>query len=143
MYVYIYIYIYIHICVYIYIYIYIYYVYIYIYMWIRRKQRRPPTQKCSFRKPLAPHGLPTANLPTKIPGFGGFASSGIKIFRGGLLMSIGNSPESLSQRILVWRILVGRLGVHGRFQSLGLEKWSQTSERLNFPKGMSRNDSGI
>ena len=52
-----------------------------------------------------------ANLRTKILDFRGFHSSRILISRGGTLMSLGNLPESLSQRILVGIILVGRLGV--------------------------------
>ena len=54
-----------------------------------------------------------ANLRTKILDFRGFDSSRILILRGGILMSIGNFPEILSQRILVGIILVGRLGVFG------------------------------
>ena len=53
----------------------------------------------------------TANLRTKIVDFRGFASSRILILRGGILVSIGKFPESLSQAILVGIILVGRLGV--------------------------------
>ena len=53
----------------------------------------------------------TANLPTNIMDFGGFDSSIILMLRGGLLMSIGNFLESLSQAILVGIMLVGRLGV--------------------------------
>ena len=53
----------------------------------------------------------TVNLRTKILDFRGFDSSRILIVRGGILMSIGNFPESLSQAILVGRFLVGRLGV--------------------------------
>ena len=53
----------------------------------------------------------TVNLRAKILDFRGFDSSNILILRGGILMSIGNLPEVLSQRILVWIILVGRLGV--------------------------------
>ena len=52
----------------------------------------------------------TANLRTKILDFGGFNSSGTLILRGGILMSMGNFPESLSQGILVGTILAGRLG---------------------------------
>ena len=52
-----------------------------------------------------------ADLPTKIKDFRGFYSGRILIVRGGILMSIGNFPEMLSQRILVGIILVGRLGV--------------------------------
>ena len=44
--------------------------------------------------------------------FGGFDSNIILILRGGILMSIGDFPESLSQAILVGIILVGRLGVY-------------------------------
>ena len=51
----------------------------------------------------------TANLRTTILDFRGFDSSRILILRGGLLMSIGNFLESLSQAILVGIILVGRL----------------------------------
>ena len=43
--------------------------------------------------------------------FRGFDSSTISILRGGILMSIGNFPESLSQAILVGIMLVGRSGV--------------------------------
>ena len=53
----------------------------------------------------------TANLRTKMLDFRGFDSSRILCLRGGILMSRGNFPESLSQAILVGRILVGRLGV--------------------------------
>ena len=55
----------------------------------------------------------TANLCTKIPDFRGFDSHIILSLRGGILMSIGNFPERLSQAMLVGIImLVGRLGVH-------------------------------
>ena len=53
----------------------------------------------------------TADLRTKILDFGGFDSSNILILRGEILRSIGNLPESLSQRILAGRLLAGRLGV--------------------------------
>ena len=54
----------------------------------------------------------TANLRTKILDFRGFDdSSRILILRGGILMSTGNLPDILSQRILVGIILVERLGV--------------------------------
>ena len=53
----------------------------------------------------------TANLRTKILDFGGFDTSNILILRGEILRSIGNLPESLSQRILAGRLLAGRLGV--------------------------------
>ena len=53
----------------------------------------------------------TANLPTNIMDFRGFDSSIIFILGGGILMSIGDFPESLSQAILVGVTLVGGLGV--------------------------------
>ena len=52
-----------------------------------------------------------ANLRTKILDFRGFDSSRILISRGGILMFIGNFPESVGQRISVWRCLVWRLAV--------------------------------
>ena len=52
----------------------------------------------------------TANLCTKILDFRGFDSSRILIQRGGIPGPVGNFLESLSQRILVEIILVGRLG---------------------------------
>ena len=55
--------------------------------------------------------LHTANLPTSIMDFRGFYSSIILMLRGGLIMSIGDFPESLSQAILVGIMVVGRLGV--------------------------------
>ena len=58
-----------------------------------------------YRRPI------TANLPTNIADFRGFDSSIILIYRGGIVMSIGNWPESLSQAMLVGIILVGSLGV--------------------------------
>ena len=55
----------------------------------------------------------TANLRTKILDSRGSDSGRILILRGGILMSTGNSPESLNQAILAGRILVGRLGEAG------------------------------
>ena len=55
-------------------------------------------------------GAYTANLRTWILDLGGFGSSRVLVLRGGILMSIGNSPESLSQAILAGIILAGRLG---------------------------------
>ena len=43
--------------------------------------------------------------------FTGFYSSIILNLRGGILASIGDFPESLSQQILVGIMLAGRLGV--------------------------------
>ena len=54
-------------------------------------------------------GATTANLRTRILDLGGFDSSRILTLRGGILMSIGDFPETLSQQI--WIILVGRLSV--------------------------------
>ena len=56
-------------------------------------------------------GFLYAQLPTNIVDFTGFDSSIILIQRGGILMSIGNLPESLSQAMLVGTMLVGGLGV--------------------------------
>ena len=53
----------------------------------------------------------TDNFRTEIVDFRGFDSNIILILRGEMIMSIGNSPESLSQAILVGVILVGRLAV--------------------------------
>ena len=53
----------------------------------------------------------TPNLPTNIVDVRGFDSSTILILRGGILMSIGDFPEILSQTILVGIMLVGRFGV--------------------------------
>ena len=51
------------------------------------------------------------NLPPDIVGLRGFNSSTILILRVGILMSIGNLPESWSQAMLVGTMLVWRLGV--------------------------------
>ena len=50
----------------------------------------------------------TADLRTKILDSRGLDSSRILILRGGILMSIGSSPESLSQQILVGIINLSR-----------------------------------
>ena len=49
---------------------------------------------------------PTANLRATILDFGGSDSGRILTLRGGILMSVGNFPESLSQAILVGRLAV-------------------------------------
>ena len=54
-------------------------------------------------------------------GFGGFDSSIVLILRGGILMSIGNFPESLSQAMLVGIMLVGKLGVRSHPSGLAPE----------------------
>ena len=51
----------------------------------------------------------TANLRTNIVDFRGVDASIILIIRGGILMSIGDFPESLSQAILEGIMLVGKL----------------------------------
>ena len=43
----------------------------------------------------------TANLPTNLVDFRGFDSSIILMYRDGILMSIGDFPESLSRAMLV------------------------------------------
>ena len=53
----------------------------------------------------------TPNLPTNIADFRGFDSSMLLLLNGGILMSIGDSPEILSQAMLVGIMLVGKLGV--------------------------------
>ena len=58
---------------------------------------------------------------TNIMDFGGFDSSMILILRGGILMSIGDFLEDLSQAILVGITLVGRLGVSRMMRSLGVK----------------------
>ena len=50
-------------------------------------------------------------------GFGGFDSSIIFILRGGIRRPLGESPESLSQAILVGIMLVGRLGVIHKYNN--------------------------
>ena len=67
--------------------------------------RRPASRGCA--------GMP--NLRAKILDCRGFDSSTILMLRGGILMSIGEFPESLSQAILAGIILVGRSGRTGLF----------------------------
>ena len=50
------------------------------------------------------------NLPTNIVDFGVFDSSVILIERGGILMSIGDFPENLSQAMLVGCNVSRRIG---------------------------------
>ena len=57
------------------------------------------------------YNMNTANIRTKILEFRGFDSSRIVMLRGGIPRPLGNFPESLSQQILAWRFLVGRLAV--------------------------------
>ena len=66
----------------------------------------------AFERLRSSGGLaPTANLRTEILELRRFDSSRILILRGGILMSIGDFPESLSQAILVGIMLLGRFVV--------------------------------
>ena len=106
---------YIHICIYIYIYIYIERdICIYVCMCVHRERERERERERAIMD--CPRCLrdSTPNLPTDIVGFRGFDSSIILILRGGILMSIGDFLESLSQAMLVGTMLVGRLGVFRR-----------------------------
>ena len=67
---------------------------------------RPPYE--SYPGHFQAERLPTANLRTKILDFGGFYASRIFILRGGILMSKGNTPDVLSQRILAGIINISR-----------------------------------
>ena len=88
-----YMYMYMYMYTYIYIYVYIYIcIYMYTHTYIATRQR-------------------TADFRTKILDFRGFDSSTFLSLRGGILMSMGDFGEMLSQAMLVGRILVGRLGV--------------------------------
>ena len=60
---------------------------------------------------MLPFEHATANLLSNIMDFRGFDSSNMLILRGGILMSIGDFPEIMGQRISVAINLVGRLGV--------------------------------
>ena len=60
---------------------------------------------------LALKSRATPNPPTNIVGFRGLDCSIMLIQRGGILMSIGKLPESLSRVMLVGTMLVGGLGV--------------------------------
>ena len=73
----------------------------------------------------APRGAGcAADLRTnRIMDFRGLDSSIILILRGGILMSVGDFLESLSQAILVGIILVGRLGVRRKARKIRL-RWS-------------------
>ena len=75
---------------------------------------------------------PTPSLPTNMMDFRGLDSSIILNLMGGIIMSIGNLSESLSQAMFVGIILVGRLGVvHGGssdfFHSPQASTWIQST----------------
>ena len=59
---------------------------------------------------VGPTDWDTANLRTEILDFRGFDSSRILSLRDGILMSVWDFPEMLSQQILVGMIFVGTLG---------------------------------
>ena len=79
------------------------YIYIYTYLHLRVPWIHPPSPFFSEST--------TANLRTKILDFRGFDSSRNSILRGGILMPIGNFPESLSQA-LVGRFVVGQRSIY-------------------------------
>ena len=72
----------------------------------------------SSARPLQPSVYPNPTRPISVlrfwTDFRGFDSSRILSARGGILVSMGNFLEILSQQILVGIILVWRLGVHAR-----------------------------
>ena len=71
------------------------------------REIEPPSTLIVGARPAAG----TANLRTEILDFRGFDPSRVLISGGGILMSIGDVLEILSQAILVGIILVGRSGV--------------------------------
>ena len=71
--------------------------------------RKPRTLRPPGNAPPCP--TPHDHLRTEILDFRGFDSSRILSLSRGIVMSMGNLPESLSQAILAVRLLVGRLGV--------------------------------
>ena len=62
----------------------------------------------------------TANLRTKILHFRGFDSSAILGLWCGIFMSIGNVPDTSSQPVLLWIILVGNLS-----REIGRTRWQR------------------
>ena len=112
-------------CIYIYIYIYMYvyvcmciytYIYIYIYTYNRAAKKCAPMQTSATGAKRCGTGetaLQIRPISVLIFWISGFDFSIILILRGGILISIGISPDILSQAILVGIILVGRLGVVG------------------------------
>ena len=84
-------------------------------MWSSVKSHPPVSDKTTRALKAPPHS--TANLRAKIQDSRGFDSSRILTLRGEIPWPMGNFPESLSQQILAWIILVGILGVkpRGRF----------------------------
>ena len=70
---------------------------------LRRIYAMPIGAAHLYTAATAPKGWCTANLRTKLLDFRGFDSSIILILRCGILMSIENLPDFLSQQILVHR----------------------------------------
>ena len=93
------------------------YIYIYIYICVDTKNeengRRLWRLSVRLSQPAACHLHHMANLRTKILDVRGFDSSRILILPGRILMSIGNFPESSSQRILVGVNLSREIGRSG------------------------------
>ena len=80
---------------------------------LHREDNLPDCGSPKARWPGSKHMATSANLHTKILDFRGFDSSIISSLRGGILMSVGDFLEVLSQGILAGVILVGRLGAVG------------------------------
>ena len=86
------------------------YVYIYIYICICTRIIRVCMTSFMRTQPTLLFRT-SANLPTNIVDFRGLDSSIMLYQRGGIPMSIGDFPESLSQAMLVGTMLVGGLDV--------------------------------
>ena len=79
---------------------------------------RPPTHPRAHvcvQSPVAQQA-DTADLRTEILDFRGLGSSRLLNQRGGIPSPIGNLPERLGQRILVWRFSEWRLTVQYRVE---------------------------
>ena len=75
--------------------------------------------------------LCTTNLRNEIMDLRGFDSGIISILRGGIPKPVGSFPESLSQRILVGMILVGRLGAERQQRALSTRMSSSCTNSIN------------
>ena len=88
------------------------YIYIYIYILYRNIVFGIESQGAQLPRAARIRGASNAaNLRTQILDFRGLDSYIILNLRVGIIMSTGSFPESLSQAILAWICLVGRLGV--------------------------------
>ena len=83
------------------------YIYIYIYTHIklateapRRRRSDKLVRTTGARRRRSQPTTNTANPPTNIVDFRGFASSAMLFLQGEILMSIGDFPESLRQAVL-------------------------------------------